>query len=314
MHRFCGMCGTQLNPDNRCPRCGWMLPSGPAAGSRSLINRSADDPVMYRFCGMCGNPLGNDSRCARCGWSADSLNAPDSSAPGAEPPNKKGHSDIPSQNKKPTKKKKTKKKSKILFVIIPAAVLVAALAAVVVLNALGIINLFKKPNNSEIVYRPSPEEYLKDIGKITDKESAKKVDLLTEAEACREFSKRGFKDAPINTYYNTKGDDIGIYEISDDSKDTHPYYETYYRTDSGDLWTVILMGDVFYARPVTYSAENCWDVPHILSEKDSYWIYDGKENSFYTVKLDKRALELKVVDRISANTLDDLDAEKVDEL
>lgn len=308
MHQFCGNCGSPLGTDERCRKCGWT----------PLVQAKSAPDVKHRFCGNCGKPLGPDARCAVCGWTAPAAavpGVPKAAAPVLDAVQQNNVSAKKNAAKKQSPKAVgiSKKKKNILPVIIPIAVVLTGLIVVFALNFFGVIHLFGK-NTAETLKRPSAEEYLSEVGDVSDKEPADEDDLFTEAEACREFSKRGFKDVEIVAYYNTDGEHIGTLTISPDSREKHPYYEALYKTPSNVVWTVVLMGDSFYAEPLSFKAGDVWDTPHMVSEMEDYRVYDGEANAFFTVEPDDDALELKLVDRIDAVTLNGLDAKGVDEL
>jgi hypothetical protein len=306
MHRFCGSCGNPLGSDNRCPKCGWTPPPETAPVAAKL-----------RYCGACGRPLGSDAHCHFCGWTAAAVNEP---ADDGQPAKKKSAKQKRAKSKPAGKKGAArnhdgkKKKKNILPVIIPVAVVVIAILTVVALNLFGVINLFGKKKSVDNIERLSAKEYLSEIGKVTDKTSAKKVELLTEAEAYKEFSKRGFDDISIVAYYDIKGNSIGTQEISSRGKDKHPSYHALYSSPSGVVWNISLAGDIFYAVPLSLNNEGAFDVPYTITEAKYYWVYDGVENAFFTVDLDDDVAVLKRVNKIDADTIDELDAKEIDEL
>ncbi|MBR3247305.1 MAG: hypothetical protein IKG03_02795 [Clostridiales bacterium] len=309
MHRFCGKCGSPLGPEGHCLKCGWTPPSQAENGPA----------VKHRFCGKCGQPLGTDSRCAHCGWIPPAANSP--AANTAFGTTQTAALQTSNALKKASKKQaskaasgsKSRKKTTVLLIVIPVAVILTGLIVVLVLNFTGVIHLFGR-GTVETLKRPSAEEYLSEIGQVSGKEPADNFDLYSEAEAFKEFSSRGFTEVEIVTYYNTDGEHIGTVQISAGSNEKHPCYEALYRTPSGVVWTVILTGDSFYAEPLTYKANGTWATPHTVSESDSYWVYDGEANAFFTVEPDDNSLKIKTVGRIDAGTLNGLDAGGVDEL
>ncbi len=243
---------------------------------------------MTRFCGNCGNPMGAADRCPRCGWGMP--NAPT------------------------LKKKKSGKPVLILLALLLAAVLIA-----LALHFLGVIELPLLGGKNgpdgiprETTIRPEAEAYLAKQGSVSGPESAQNAVLRTETEAVREFAARGFGAVEITTCYDAEG---AYYDerVIVGGTEKHPYYKGIYRTPDEVLWTVTLMGDVFYADPISYNGEERWSAPHVLSDTGTYRTYDGKANAFFTVTPDPAALFVKRVDRIDAETLDEMGLWEVDE-
>lgn len=207
---------------------------------------------------------------------------------------------------------------------VPIVISLTALAAGIALILVGLINTLLSGKNktaeetggnpTETLEPVDMEDYLSGFGRVTGQEPAKKAGLLTEAEAAREFKARGFTVEPVTASYTADGEYTDVQEISADSKNKHPYYETYYRSSSGVIWGIVLMGDTFCAEPITYNADTIWDVPHELSESGIFTAYDGSSNAFYTVSPDEDALIVKRIDRIDAGTLEELGAWEVEEL
>lgn len=248
---------------------------------------------MARFCGNCGAQMGSEDRCPSCGWSMPTA---------------------PAQNQSVKPKKKPKK-----LIWILAAGLLAALAILLALHFLGVLKLPLPEGGSvaadiprETWTRPAAEDYLSSYGSVTGQESAKGALLLTEAEAVRAYADRGFAEVEIRTCYDANGNYFDDRAISDDSSEKHPYYETYFRTEEDTIWTVTLMGDSFYATPVSYNAVEL-GVPRVLSETEVFRSYDGQANAFFALEPDPEVLVLKRIDRIDAATLAEMRAWEVRE-
>lgn len=244
---------------------------------------------MNRFCVNCGTPLGSADRCPRCGYAAPPQPAP-----------------------------KGKKKGKLILLIVAAVAVVAVIPLV-----LYFLGVFSGPGPSsdkpgkiveDTLERLDTEEYFSDVGRITDRESAADAALKTEAEALKAFAARGFGDVTVTARFNARGDYLGEVEISSGSSEKHPYYEASYMTPYGAVWTITLMGDAFYAEPISFNADGQWDAPRTLSETGRYLVYDDQENTFCTLTLKEDARVLKRIDRIDAETLDELDRWEVDDL
>lgn len=256
---------------------------------------------MERFCGNCGARLGKADRCPNCGWAAAPAPAP---AP-----------------------KKKRKKAKLILLLI--AVLLGALLIASALHcfglvelpllgkALGLVGIYPVDGPKSIpeqkAERPAAENYLSEFGTVTDREIAKTARLRTEAEALRDFAARGFQDLTVTASYNADGDYLGSRTVTADSAEKHPVYEARYLTPENTLWTVTLVGDLFFAEPVSYNAAGYWKVPFVLSETENIRSYDGDTNTFYTMTPRADALMIHRIARIDAETLNLLHAWEVGE-
>lgn len=249
---------------------------------------------MAQYCGKCGSRLDSSGRCPNCGLSP----APDSV--------------------------KKKKRHPILVLIV---FLLLALVIACALQLYGVIHVDKLQelldltglshvqlpgsSASESFGRPSAEEYLSELGAVGEPRPAGRANLLTEEEALRAFAARGFENVTVTACYDTNGTYLGDQEISPSGTDRHPYYEAGYLTPDGVIWTVTLMEDGFYAEPLSYNAAGVWEVSRTVCESGSFLTYDGAANAFFQVTPDPQAMVLKRVDRIDAETLDQLTWEEV---
>lgn len=264
---------------------------------------------MDQFCIQCGTPLGPTGVCPKCRFAAQPAPAP-----------------VVQVSQQPAPQPPQKKKNKTILILI--AILGAAAFGIGLFSIGKAAGLFGGSDNRpggrpggdpgdvpEItVTRPAAEDYLAGYGDITHRKPVKSADLLTEAEAVREFAARGFEGVTVTACYDTDGTYTDNREVSADGKEKHPYYSAYYLTPEECLWTLFLMGDVFYAEPISFNAVQRHDGPIVLSETGKYVTYDGKENAFLTLEPKDDNLILKRVDRIDAATLDELDAWEVADL
>ena len=214
-------------------------------------------------------------------------------------------------------------RERLKLVLTVSAVIMALLTILVFLNTVGVVRTpvigklldligvrtVKEPK--ETGEPQSVEELLAEMGHITEKRALKETVVITEAEAYRAFAERGFTEQPITTSYDEHGAYMEEKEISKEGTGTHPCYMSVYQTDSKAYWVVILMGDSFYAEPVSYNAENTWDVPRTLSENGVIRNYDGDTQFFYALAPDPSALVIKRVDRIDAATLEEMDPDAI---
>jgi len=241
-----------------------------------------------RICQNCGRPLGTGDRCPTCGMPA----------PLAPTPHKK---------RKP-----------ILILLILVAVLAIGVALFFLIRSLigsgGGSGDGPRTVVENDLKRPGAEEYLADLGSVASRQPVRSSDLLTEAEALRAFAARGFEGMPVTAPYDPEGNYLGEREISPDGKEKHPYYSAYFLNSDEELWALTLMGDGFYAEPVTYNSNRNYGGPFVLSETGEYVTYDGKENVFLTLTPKEEGLQLKRIGRIDAETLEELDRWEVAEL
>ena len=97
-------------------------------------------------------------------------------------------------------------------------------------------------------------------------------------------------------------------EVSD-SETQHPQYITYYESSSGELWAIIVVEDSITANPITYNMQHPDAVQITVSEKNEIVSYDSSTNSYYRTIPNESALDLRIVDKIDAETLDSLTSE-----
>lgn len=161
--------------------------------------------------------------------------------------------------------------------------------------------------------RPDPVEYLTQTGRIVKSTDAAAATLLTEEEACRSFRERGFTAAPVVAVYAEDGTCQEAAPVDEHGTARHPYYQAYYQTPNGDLWSVAVINGVFVAEPITYNDTGSWTVPHLVSENARIQEYDGASNTFFEIDPDPAKLVVKVVSDVDALTLDNLDEWEVDQ-
>lgn len=136
----------------------------------------------------------------------------------------------------------------------------------------------------------------------------------TEAETYDNLSDRGFSEYSITSEYSMDGTYYPAIDISDSSSTKHPMYQTYYVTASGDIWTVFEINGVVMANPVSYNLQSDLDVQVIISETDTVTSYDSATNKYYVTIPNELALIVKTVNRIDAETLENLTIEGIDGL
>lgn len=141
-----------------------------------------------------------------------------------------------------------------------------------------------------------------DIISVTPIKKYKKT--YSEKEVIEELEYRGFTDYPITAEYSFNGEFGDEVEISSESTDKHPVYQTYYINSSGIVWSIKVVGDKINAIPVSYNTMDSKQVPITVSENAEILSYDCTTNSYYLTIPYENVMGIRVVEKISAETLD----------
>lgn len=166
---------------------------------------------------------------------------------------------------------------------------------------------------SHTVTPPDAEEYFSNNSQIVAEIAAEdSEDVSTEAETCTMLESRNFVDYSVITEYSMDGSYSDAANISGNSSEKHPIYQTYYVTDNDELWTIFLINGVVMANPVSYNLQSELETQVIISEKDTVTSYDSATNTFYETIPDQSALIVITVERIDAETLDRLTIEEIE--
>lgn len=154
---------------------------------------------------------------------------------------------------------------------------------------------------------PDADEYFHNNSQVISEMCVKDSNTVhTEAEAYANFADRGFTDYSITTEYSMDGEYSDAVDISDTSSATHPIYQTYYITESGDIWTIFEINGVVMANPVSYNMESDFGIQVIISESNTVTSYDSTTNKFYETIPKVTELLVQTVSRIDAETLESL--------
>ena len=200
------------------------------------------------------------------------------------------------QNPQNEQKKKTKKK--------PWKT-VAALAAVAIAGVLCFV-LFNNGDNEaeDLNAYIDAEKYYEENSDIISTINAKKSEeVQTESEVSDFCRDRDFSMYPITYECSIEGEYQPAEEVSDSSKEKHPIYQTYYISSKKEMWTIDVINGNITAYPVMYNQDN-GGVQTIVAEKDTVVSYDIATNTYFENRPDKDAVNLIVVDRIDAETLE----------
>ena len=157
---------------------------------------------------------------------------------------------------------------------------------------------------------PDVEAYFAERAEIVSVTSAKtSKNVLSEQEAVKMLRERGFTEYPVSSYYTIKGDYEEIDSVSEDSSALHPMYSTYYLSSDNVYWVISLIDDRLIASPSSYNLGHMDRVPIEVSETKEIVSYDFSTNSFYLTIPYESAMEVRVVDKIDAETLDSMKLE-----
>ena len=163
-----------------------------------------------------------------------------------------------------------------------------------------------------VIEYPDVEEYFEENAKVikvvpvTDS-----TDVYSEGDVTELLEKRGFTEYEITSAYSIDGVYDEPVEVSDSSETKHPMYETYYVSENDEVWTIMVIDGVIMAYPLSYNANYADKVPVVVSESDEIMSYDSSTNSFYKTIPNDDVMNVRVVDKIDAETLDSLTMEEL---
>lgn len=304
---------------------------------------------MANFCGKCGAKLDETTGlCPRC--DADKLNKhiqtptpkQDTISESAKPLSKKEAKKKRKTDKKVAKKERKKEKRAKLtmekirrfflkfFAIVLALLVVSGCAA----GALVYFEIAEIPVLNDVVnwvvsrdvpksLKDEMEEYMvkpidadnyfgENSSIISSVEVNSSNKAKTEADAYNLLTSLGFSMYEITTEYSMNGTYYSAVGIDETSDEKHPMYQTYYISAKGEVWTVILIGDVIMAYPVSYNIQAEKGVSVMFSETESIMSYDSATNKFFETIPNESALIIKVVETINSETLENLTIEVID--
>lgn len=163
--------------------------------------------------------------------------------------------------------------------------------------------------------RVDPEKYFRENGTLKDTVDVQQFDdVFTEKDAYAFFSERGFTQNPIVTEYSIEGECYLEKEISTDSDEKHPIYETMYISANGDVWNIMLIGATLVANPMYIDEETNQPASFVVTETDTVMSYDCTANKFYETVPDESVLKMKKIDKIDAQTLETLSIKEINVL
>lgn len=162
---------------------------------------------------------------------------------------------------------------------------------------------------------PAEESYYQENGeivRIVDVNTSE--DVPTEEEVMALLSARGFVDFPITFDYGMDGAYVGEEEIAGDAATKHPMYQTFFITENQELWTIFVINGAVIANPVSYNLESTRAAQLLISESQEITSYDSRTNKYYITIPKESAVIVRTVDKIDAETLNQLTCEEIDRL
>lgn len=139
-------------------------------------------------------------------------------------------------------------------------------------------------------------------------------DVPTEEEVMTLLSARGFADFPITFDYGMDGAYVGEEEIAGDAATKHPMYQTFFISENQELWTIFVINGSVIANPVSYNLESTRAAQLLISESQEITSYDSNANKYYITIPKESAVIVRTVDKIDAETLNQLTCEAIDRL
>ena len=139
-------------------------------------------------------------------------------------------------------------------------------------------------------------------------------DIPTEEEVMTLLSARGFADFPITFDYGMDGVYVGEEEITGDAATKHPMYQTFFISENQELWTIFVINGSVIANPVSYNLESTRTAQLLISESQEITSYDSNANKYYITIPKESAVIVRTVDKIDAETLNQLTCEEIDGL
>ncbi len=307
---FCKKCGTRLADDAKfCKKCG--TPTSVAQNSNDNQQELSSD-------------VNGDADCGE----KESLESPNN----AQKKSKKEKKAEKKTKKKAGKSGWSTGKKIRRFLVKLILLLIMILLITVLLNYSGVIqvsiinnlmtrigvkNELTETKEMDIdslkIEHPDADAYYKQNAKIISEISAKKSnEVQTEKELISSVKSRGFTEYPISSEYSIDGEFYTSTNISDDSSDKHPIYQTCYVSSSNELWTIFVINGAVIANPVTYNMQSELGVQLLISESEAITSYDSALNKFYKTIPNKSEVIVKVVDKIDVETLDELTIGAID--
>ena len=166
---------------------------------------------------------------------------------------------------------------------------------------------------TDYVEYPDVESYFEENGDVKEIVSVSdSKEILSGKEVIQMLKERGFSDIIVTSSFTMDGEYCDEEIISESSDDKHPMYEAEYVNSGGELWILTIIKDQITASPITYQISGATTLSVLYSEKETLTSYDNMDNRFFITVPNDDFLDLRVVDRIDADTLDTLTAEAIE--
>lgn len=136
-------------------------------------------------------------------------------------------------------------------------------------------------------------------------------DVLTETEVIRLLEERGFIDYPVTYDFSMDGEYLDTLEAKDGSDEKHPMYETYFMCDNGDIWSIYVINGSIFACPLSFVFESDIEAEVLYLESNKLTSYGCDGNKFYVTIPYGSAVIVKQIDRIDANSLNNIVYEEI---
>lgn len=154
------------------------------------------------------------------------------------------------------------------------------------------------------------EAYLNEVGEVLNKTHAEESKSVSSgAEIVRNMDERGFSQYPITSNYSINGDYINT-EITENTAEKNPSYETFYVTEQGYVWSIMDINGAIMAIPVTFNMEYA-KVPVVFTETGTVMSYDSVTNCFFEVIPDPEVMTVKKMKDINAETIEKMTMEEI---
>lgn len=158
------------------------------------------------------------------------------------------------------------------------------------------------------------EEYFQENSEIISKTPVyESATISTEEQTLNNYASRGFEECVVTTNYDMDGNYGEAVQVSA-SSESHPYYEAIFITSQNEIWNIMEVNGTILANPVSYNEQSTREASVLIAETDTITSYDDKNNIFYETKPYENELIVITVDRIDAETLENLTIGAIDEL
>ena len=160
--------------------------------------------------------------------------------------------------------------------------------------------------------KTSMDEYFESTSTVVDKIRVKdSKEVLTEREAVRLMEERGFTQYPVTWEYDMDGNYQDERMASAVSETKHPMYSSEYISETGDVWSLLIIEDSLFAIPFSYNLGSGGGVQTTVSESETIVSYDSSSNCFYKTIPFVNVMKVEIVSQIDASTLNSFDSENI---